>query len=377
MRAVCPLIAVLALLVAACGGDPVGSSESSSSVPVTAASTTVTAAPMTTTTTEMAVPFDAGALATGWAPVLEEGEGLGIGGGSIFRLGSADFGVLAVGFTCESVEEGTSSDCHPAAWVSADGLEWDKVYGPEAGLSEGRIEAVTAGGLGVVAVGGSCNFFSPPPWNCLPAVWTSADGRDWTPLPQPEGTFEACDNPDSCHLYHVGSTSGMLVASGWDGAGFGVWTSPEGEVWTKVSSDYEPLVPTEENEGRLVPGDAGTFHLLASGPGLIALGNVTVLEYDGTRVVQEWQPTAVLTAGAGNSWEPLEDAGEVLEQIEAELMAAVGSGIWDSHLLIMSKPSSDHDTWAFGGHSRWGDMIAHHGTLISVVGGEQINLWMP
>ncbi|HEY5685412.1 MAG TPA: TlpA disulfide reductase family protein [Acidimicrobiia bacterium] len=55
MRAVCPLIAVLALLVAACGGDPVGSSEAPSSVPVTAASTTVTA-PTATTMAEMAGP---------------------------------------------------------------------------------------------------------------------------------------------------------------------------------------------------------------------------------------------------------------------------------------------------------------------------------
>ena len=56
MRAVCPLIAVLTLLVAACGGDSVGSSEVSTSVPVTAVSTTVTAAPATTTMAEVAGP---------------------------------------------------------------------------------------------------------------------------------------------------------------------------------------------------------------------------------------------------------------------------------------------------------------------------------
>jgi hypothetical protein len=118
-------------------------------------------------------------LEEGWVARLEPDQQLGYGGGFMNMLAVTDFGVVAVGCTCESVDESnTSADCTPAAWVSERGADWTKVYGQDAGLVEGTMFGVTAGGPGVVGVGSTCAVM-PLPEGCAPAIWTSADGHVW------------------------------------------------------------------------------------------------------------------------------------------------------------------------------------------------------
>lgn len=377
-------------------------------------------------------PFD-----TGWVPALQQGEGLGVGGGSIWRLASTDFGVWAFGFTCESIGERGSSDCVPAVWASADGLNWDKVFGPEAGLAEGRITAVTSGGPGSVAVGGTCTLFSRPPQNCLPAVWTTSNGGDWTPHLQAEGTFEACRGTAAvlCRLDHVVRTGEVLVASGFDAAGFGVWTSPDGEVWTKVSLDPEQMIPGYDEE--LVRRDVEFRHLVAAGPGVVALGNEgetlgaiwtspdghtweRVEDPDGLfgGVADTWSHTEfetvkvwrgqifavgeechidhcdqmVWTSTDGATWDVRPLASE-WESAEAQWVTSVGDALVMAGNMSTDagakQPalmfSRDGDTWtAYGldpelfGALIYGDVITEfEGRLIAISGGDQIYVWTP
>jgi len=91
-------------------------------------------------------------------------------------------GLVAVG------GDGLHQSGHAAVWTSVDGITWSRVPHDEAvfgGAGEQWMGTVTAGGPGLVAVGWDLAF----PWDSVAAVWTSPDGVTWSRVSDDEGVF--------------------------------------------------------------------------------------------------------------------------------------------------------------------------------------------
>jgi hypothetical protein len=125
-----------------------------------------------------------------------------------------------------------------AVWTSPDGVSWSRVPHDEAvfgGEGIAEMTGVTAGGPGMVAVG----LFAPLGYEKA-AVWTSPDGVGWSRVPHDEAVFggEVLQRMNSVTAGGPG-----LVAVGWGGQGVGfpvhaaVWTSPDGASWSRVPHD--------------------------------------------------------------------------------------------------------------------------------------------
>jgi hypothetical protein len=103
-----------------------------------------------------------------WAQLPYDEASVGVG--EILSVTSTASGLVAVGM-------GGSDDGErafvPAVWTSLDGITWSsRILHDQAGLGVSAMVSVTAGGPGVVAVGGESGA----------AVWTSTDGIGWTPV---------------------------------------------------------------------------------------------------------------------------------------------------------------------------------------------------
>ncbi len=136
-----------------------------------------------------------------------------------------------------------------AVWTSADGTDWEPVPHDAAifgGEVDHRMEGVTVGGPGLVAVGGGEGA----------AVWTSVDGFTWERVPHDEAVFGSGD-----WMASVTAGGPGLVAVGRDGGRGVVWTSVDGSVWTRVPDDDSVF-------------EAGSWlwDVASAGPGLVAVG---------------------------------------------------------------------------------------------------------
>ncbi len=126
------------------------------------------------------------------------------GGMSDVVVGPA--GLVAVGSVCTVEPRG----CVPAAWISSDGIAWERADGMPA--TEGQLRSIVASESGLVAVGGGL-------------VLTSPDGRTWT-----QQTIGG-----SADLASVSVVGERLLASTGDGSG-AVWASDDGTAWVLVDA---------------------------------------------------------------------------------------------------------------------------------------------
>ena len=149
-----------------------------------------------------------------------------------------------------------------AVWTSVDGMVWsraphdDEVFG---GPGEQRIDAVTAGVLGLVAVG--TDILDD---DLDAAVWTSVDETTWSRVPRDETVFEE----SGAQVMHAVSTGGPgVVGVGSSGeAGdldAAVWTSVDSVTWSRIPHDETVF----GGEGVQVMNSVS-----AGGPGLVAVG---------------------------------------------------------------------------------------------------------
>lgn len=252
---------LLACSLAGCGGEEAAdiSSSTTGSVPTSGTSgpvstTGTTAAP--TTTTEPPTTT-APLLAHTWGRAAHDEATLGGPGDQEMKavvVGGA--GLVAVG------ADGSGGDWDAAVWVSADGAGWTRLPPDEAvfgGSGDQKMVAVVAGGPGLVAVG-----LDGPHADSDGAVWTSVDGLTWERV---QDTGAALGGPGSQFLGGVAAGGPGLVAVGYqyvngefDGA---VWTSPDGEQWSRVTDD-----------GSVFGGpDAQIIYAVTGGgPGMVAVG---------------------------------------------------------------------------------------------------------
>jgi hypothetical protein len=179
--------------------------------------------------------------------------------GQLIDVVATDDGLFAVG--------GVPGADSAGIWRSTDGENWERTGGD---FESAFMWSIAEGGPGLVAVGWRRN---PEP---SAAVWTSADGVEWTLASDPEG-FELTEGTDVIDL------DGTLVMVGgtFDGSGR-IWTSTDGATWDLVDLDM-----------------AGGFaRTLTSTPaGLLAVGS------GGDMAGAAWLSTD------GRSWEPF---GELL-----------------------------------------------------------------
>jgi hypothetical protein len=138
-----------------------------------------------------------------------------------------------------------------AVWTSPDGFTWSRVPHDETifgGLGEQRMESVTAGGPGLVAVG-SVSGALVGYYAFDAAVWTSPDGFTWSRVPHNEDVFatsggERWAGAHQEQMLSVTAGGSGLVAvgfdsvddCGWDSA---VWTSPDGFTWSRVPDERD------------------------------------------------------------------------------------------------------------------------------------------
>lgn len=106
-----------------------------------------------------------------------------------------------------------------AAWSSADGRTWELA---QAFPADQRILALTAGGPGFAVAGAD---------DAGAIVWTTADGRQWTPV-----------TDASLRRGVIGTlvpTKSGLIAFGWrsDTDGQSIWTSADGSGWLAATNE--------------------------------------------------------------------------------------------------------------------------------------------
>jgi hypothetical protein len=167
--------------------------------------------------------------------------------------------------------------------VQSGPIGWERVgEQPSFHAPVGVMEAVIAGGPGLVAVGDGCSRSLP---RCHAAVWTSSDGHAWTRVDD-SSVFDVGTYPAGRWGEMTDVTAGGpgLIAVGREARDSGqravVWTSPDGSTWTRLpnSSDF----------------DHGTIEAVtAGGPGFVAVGT----EINGAKTV-----AAVYTSADGVAW---------------------------------------------------------------------------
>ena len=178
-------------------------------------------------------------------------------------------GLVAVGVDGEFVDGGFDDRrSNAAVWTSTDGISWSRVPHDEAIFGSPGVQginvmsSVTAGGPGLVAVGGFASGRADGVGNSRAGavVWTSVDGIMWSRVADEERIFVGRS------AFDVTATGPFLVAAGWKwfGVGFGtavLWTSTDGINWSPVTHD-DP----EEMRGWIMS-------VTAIGPRLVAVGS--------------------------------------------------------------------------------------------------------
>ncbi len=236
-------------------------------------------------------------------------------------------GFVAVG------DDYSTGESNAAVWTSPDGVTWTRVSDAVLGSTGTQImETVTVGGPGLVVVG-----YEHAGTDFNGAVWTSTDGASWVRVVDTDSALGGTN--DQAILGVAGNESG-LVAVGYDSSGGDwdttVWTSPDGDTWTRVADN--PAVFGG-------PGDQQVARVVAGGPGFVAGGRET--SGNGMDAV-------VWTSVDGTEWVRVADPGSVFGGPRSQRIfnvaatsfgvIAVGfseapTGDWDGAIWILSPTS--------------------------------------
>ena len=150
-------------------------------------------------------------------PIVGELRAVTVGGPGLVAVGK--FGLLQA-----------------SIYTSTDGLVWSLI--PEEGAPEGAYESeitdIVAGGPGLVAVGHLGG---------IGAVWTSPDGFEWTRVPHDPEVFGYGAEGTELSSIAAGDAGFVAVGRVTDDNTMGIWRSDDGLTWSVV-----PLDPTVVNE---------------------------------------------------------------------------------------------------------------------------------
>jgi len=228
-----------------------------------------------------------------WSRVPDDESVFGGGRGVLMKSVTVGGpGLVAVG---SDGNDGDGKDADAAVWTSVDGIAWSRVPHDEAvfgGTRGQRMNSVTAGGPGLVAVGSVDSVGNDGDVDA--AVWTSVDGIAWSRVPHDEAVFGGAHEQ---WMNSVTAGGPGLVAVGSVGsegdADAAVWTSVDGTTWSRVPDD-------EAVFGGV--GDQVMNSVTVGGPGLVAVGvGAGRMTVDEGQV--DWDPSAaVWTSVDGITW---------------------------------------------------------------------------
>jgi hypothetical protein len=161
-----------------------------------------------------------------WVRVVDDGEIFDSGLGHIDEVTAGGPGFVAVGSVCENVPD-TGDPCvgQPTAWVSDTGEDWERVV--LAGVA-GEANDITVHDGTLVAVGTITSESGD-----AAAVWTSSDGYTWEWIVDDE----AFDTAGNQWLTSVASSGDGLVAVGGSAepdheTTAVIWFSADGSSWS-------------------------------------------------------------------------------------------------------------------------------------------------
>jgi hypothetical protein len=245
-------------------------------------------------------------------------------------------GLVAVGWDGQGILA-DDPNLEAAIWTSVDGYTWSRVPHEDDVFGGAWIEAVTVGGPGLVAVGGTGGYNT----GSDAAVWTSPDGFTWSRVPHDESVF-GTDTGQFISDVTAGGPGLVAVGSGggigpWDhnnGTHAAVWTSVDGTTWSRVPND-DALLATGGNPAPMLSVAAG-------GPGLVAVGP------DNWTAGQARTP--VWTSPDGFTWTRVPD-DEAVRGVMFDVIAggpgliAVGSGGGTNRSTPVVWTSVDGITW--------------------------------
>ena len=204
-------------------------------------------------------------------------------------LGETGFVAVGFQFTGDPISDNPDNDLDAAVWTSPAGQSWERVVDPEGVLGGPPHEVVrdgerlvvpswqvmrdvVVGGPGFVAVGG--DNFAGSDDEARGAVWTSPDGQSWSRVPDDAQVFGSRQaERGSVELLGVAAAAdGRLVAVGLDAlrnqegslAGV-VLLSADGVSWTRAPHD-EAVFASESS-------DTVIADVVAGGRGFVAVGS--------------------------------------------------------------------------------------------------------
>lgn len=169
---------------------------------------------------------------------------------------ATDAGWLAVG----RIDPACNVNCgnepvRALVWTSSDGLRWTPIGG-QASFDGGGMAAVTRGGPGYVAAGSAGGHA---------AIWTSTDGDAWSRVP--DGPMFGPDTDPSFPVAVVGvaAREDVVVAVGMDmsdgGGSVLAWWSADGQSWSEATVERslhgQVFDVTATPEGFLATGPSG------------------------------------------------------------------------------------------------------------------------
>lgn len=144
-----------------------------------------------------------------------------------------------------------------AVWVSADGLNWERIAHDEGelgGSGSREMEVVAAIGAGLVAVGIDCRRDAA-------AVWWSPDGLQWERVARDSPVFSG---EGLQWMNSITECSSGLVAVGRDEGrdAAAVWASVDGLAWERLAHQKQAF-----------GGNTEMRSVTAGSPGLVAVGH--------------------------------------------------------------------------------------------------------
>ena len=198
---------------------------------------------------------------------------------------------------------------------------WSRVCDAAAGFDGALMWGATAGGPGLVAVGGEDEYsywedIDPTGYSAADGdavVWTSPDGATWSRVTHTEAVF---GGDGAQQMFGVTAGGPGLVAVGFDGTlgneagNAAVWTSPDGVTWSRVPHDDA------------VFGGVGEQRMLSvtvAGPGLVAVGHDWPADTD-------LVDAAVWTSPDGVTWSRVPHDEAVFGGAGEQQMLSVTSG---------------------------------------------------
>ena len=194
------------------------------------------------------------------------------GGTGMWDVTAGGPGLVAVGDDALQNEDWEDGDA--AVWTSVDGVTWSRVPHDEDVFGAAFMRSVTAGGPGLVAVGGTEKIRTDGD----AVVWTSVDGVTWSRVAHDETIF---GGPKHQTMFDVVVGGPGLVAVGkegdkhaWDNSldnAAAVWTSVDGFTWSRVPHD-ETVFGTGGNPRTPTSPGPVMLSVTAGGPGLVAVG---------------------------------------------------------------------------------------------------------